>query len=338
MKRLPFAALLLWLAGCGSVMDGFDFDKPHPDCPHNDGSNEALQVRYLGTGGVYLEWKNEGMLIGPFFSNPGMLRTYFWGNIRPNERLIRDGLKDVKNVRAIFVGHSHYDHLGDLPTVASRYPNAEIYVNESGVKVLPRSLGATPYEKGDPIPVGNAFTVTAVKSDHAPQLCRWRHFPCTFAWKPLDHELKGKWTDHNWRDLRLGNPHAFIIDLKGTNFRIYYNDSAVRPEVVANLPDQPVDLAIITVASFDKVKDYPAVLLQRIKPRHVLLSHYENFFREYDGHFRFAPLLTDRKAKTFTDSVSITDGHPPENEATFCGARGRGWSAPVPGQALYFKP
>ena len=43
---------------------------------------------------------------------------------------------DVPAVEAVFAGHSHYDHIGDLPVVLGMADRAQVFVNRSGVHAL----------------------------------------------------------------------------------------------------------------------------------------------------------------------------------------------------------
>jgi hypothetical protein len=46
------------------------------------------------------------------------------------------------------------------------------------------------------------------------------------------------------------------------------------------LPDQKaIDVAILCVASFAYVRQHPEATLAHLKPRYVILSHWENFFQ-----------------------------------------------------------
>ena len=45
-------------------------------------------------------------------------------------------------------------------------------------------------------------------------------------------------------------------------------------------------LALITAANFDRVKDNPETLLSLLRPQHVLLGHWEDFFRSPEKSWR----------------------------------------------------
>lgn len=53
----------------------------------------------------------------------------------PDERIL-DELGWRKKVKAIFISHAHLDHVGGLPYLIERYPNAEIFGTPFTIKVL----------------------------------------------------------------------------------------------------------------------------------------------------------------------------------------------------------
>jgi hypothetical protein len=81
MRSLLTAALLL-LAGCGHVVPGSltgtgqPFDFKELDChAYLDTDSAKVEVRYLGSGGLFVRWRDEAILVGPQFSNPGYVRV-----------------------------------------------------------------------------------------------------------------------------------------------------------------------------------------------------------------------------------------------------------------------
>ncbi|HEX3129149.1 MAG TPA: MBL fold metallo-hydrolase [Thermoanaerobaculia bacterium] len=364
---LTVAVLACVACGCGHVIRGElapnhfgrDFDFRHPGCapaPRPAAKPDDVLVRYLGAGGLYLEWRGVSLLTSPFFSNPGRFRAPF-GRLSANRVRIDGGLKgmDLQDVRAILVGHSHYDHLADVPMVAENFcRKARIYVNRSGANVL-AGLGPLrgrvdcledprqePWirlqdDAGRDLPV----RFRAVETVHAPLF--W-HLP----WSP--GEVKKAW-DKGWdgrrfRQLRVGKPFAFVIDLLDSEgkprFRIYYQDAASPenkgyPEIGDGVP---YDLAVLCMASFRYVKNHPGGLLGNLQPRHVLVTHYEDFFRDPQKPLRFVPLLTGRLADEFlvrvrTSLAGIETIAPLD---PVCGPSGPTATMPLPGEWVRFQP
>ena len=75
------------------------------------------------------------------------------------------------------------------------------------------------------------------------------------------------------------------MDTSKVDFRIYYQDAGHIPEAwhwVESAVDS-VDLAIVTVASSNLIgqRQFIQKVRSRIKPRHWILGHWEDFFKAY---------------------------------------------------------
>ena len=110
---------LVILTGCtGSIAHLHPFDGMRPvHCARSDAA-DALELRYLGAGGVLMRWNGHAILTAPFYSNPGLLQVGMGLPISPNAERIDAHLPAIDDVEAILVGHSHYDHLMDAVYVA----------------------------------------------------------------------------------------------------------------------------------------------------------------------------------------------------------------------------
>lgn len=344
------AALILLLGGCGHTIPGsltgdgkpYDFAKPH-QCADPQIEADQVEVRYLGSGGVYLRWRDDAILLGPSFSNPGPIRARFL-RVKHDEGRISRALKKIEHerVRAIFAGHSHYDHIADVPVIARDYiKTVPIWVNATGVHALAGELELrgrlNQLVAGDTIDVTPSIRVRAVVSGHAPQLCRWRHFPCVYA----SGEIETPWTTplshHRLASMLGGETFAFVIELHDgaeVRYRIYYNDAAADSPLGQTTGE--LDLAILCMAQWNWVRDYPRDLLAVLRPRHVVVSHWDNFFVEAQQTTRFVPNLSDASAARFlrivNDQVSSNAG--PVNEV--CGVKTTHWTMPAPGSTMLF--
>jgi hypothetical protein len=249
------------------------------------------------------------------------------------------------------VAHSHYDHLGDIPVVAKRAPAARIYVNNSGFFLLDHELAGRVVSlepllgdwirvrrpDGSPAP----FRFLAVKSEHAPHI-----FHYLWGRGEVTQPLTAPWNETPVRRLRAGQPLAFVIDvLEGdrTVFRIYDQDAAASagqgvPPVFSPPFAHLYDLAVLCIASYNHVQGTPGGILEAIHPRHVLATHYEDFFRSRSKSLRFVPMLTDRLVQRYLEEVERkigTAGRGPVGPV--CGPSGAQWTLPLPGEMVRFR-
>ena len=357
MRRAAVPFLVLALAGCGHSIRGefapnhsgprYDFAKRSCDPaarPPGSGPDEVF-LRYLGAGGLYLEWRGTPILLGPFFSNPSFPKAFF-GKLSANEGRIRYGLDgmDLAGVEAIFVGHAHYDHLADVPFIVENLaPRAKVYVNRTGANMLHKVKAVQdkvePLEDNPDIQVGT-IRVRPVESEHAPLF--WH---IHWARGPVDDPWDEDWTRHGFRQLKAGTPFAFVIDLLdhlgAVRYRIYYQDSAT-PEGkgVPGFKETPeYDLAILCMASFKYVTNHPGGILSELKPRHVLVTHYENFSRDPQKSLRFVPLLSNGAANKFLGLVrnGMDESKALEPTDKVCGPSSRISTMPLPGEWLRFR-
>jgi L-ascorbate metabolism protein UlaG (beta-lactamase superfamily) len=352
MRSLLTAALLL-LAGCGHVVPGSltgtgrPFDFKEPDChAYLDTDSTKVEVRSLGSGGLFVRWRDEAILVGPQFSNPGYVRVLL-RNAEFDEPRIRAALAALgtTDVGAILIGHSHYDHIGDVPIVA-REPHvtgARIFVNASGDKLLNAypdlHLRTTIIHAGDQFDLSPSFRVRVIASGHAPQVCRWSFFPCVYATGEVPKAWDTEWTHHRLRTFRGGETFAFDIEVHDgatTRFRIYYNDAAAATPLGQTTGD--FDLAVLTLAQWNFVRDYPRDLLRVLQPRHVLVSHWDNFFSPEEEHFPFIMNIFNRSARQFLTVVKdlVPGGGAPTNDV--CGVKTAHYTMAVPGSSLLFEP
>jgi L-ascorbate metabolism protein UlaG (beta-lactamase superfamily) len=279
-------------------------------CPDSD----QVEVTYLGVSGFLIAYRGHVLLTAPLFSNPPITdvapaKAYpFWRapTIRPDSQLIERLLpRAADSASMILVGHSHYDHLLDVPYIAThRATSATIYGTPTMRHILmgdPRLRAGGGARLRD-IPDANlgsatragtwyydrdsAFRIMALAADHAPTF-RMLGLTITFASGSVDHDLDTlPRTAEAWR---LGETYTYLIDVlrRGSNepvFRIYYQDAPNRAPKgfppPLNAIGRPVDLAILCLPTSRNVRPAaPDSLLSVLAPRYVVASHWESFFR-----------------------------------------------------------
>ena len=263
-----------------------------------DTAAQPVLITFLGVSGWHILRGGSVVLTAPLFSNPGLGDVAVAG-VRADTARVDSALVtlDVRlaDVDVVLSGHGHYDHLLDVPYVMRAHARAAtLLLNRTGAhQIASAGLGARAIVVDDsastPDSVGawnrvGAVRVMALRSDHGPQ----------FAGVSLFHGERDRdlpalpVAAHEWLD---GRSHAYLIDfMEGDRvaFRVYYQD-AVAAEPAGFVPEallwpqdstaRPVDLALLVPSSYPETSFHPEALIDHLRPRHVLLGHWESFFR-----------------------------------------------------------
>jgi L-ascorbate metabolism protein UlaG (beta-lactamase superfamily) len=330
----------LVLAGCtGSIAHLHPFDGMRTVECNVHPSDAMLELTYLGVGGFLMRWNGHEIVTAPFYSNPGLLRVGLGLPISPNTKRIDTHLPPMDKVEAMLVGHAHYDHLMDAVYVAEEHATrAVIYGNQTMAHILAsreRLRGRVVVldaDAGDWWQPGRwqyvanrSIRFMALRSEHAPHFLGIKMFGGSLD---EDQERLPR-TAYGWKE---GQTFAFLIDFLGADgrvrLRLHYQDAGSNPPAgFVPPPDsaaaEPVDVAVLCVASFGQVDDYPEAVVRQLQPQTVVLGHWENFFRSPDRPLEAVP-LTDTK----TFALRLTNALPP-------GAR---WYTPRPNATLHICP
>jgi hypothetical protein len=299
-------------------------------------TSATVSVRYLGVSGFLMRRGQDVILTAPMYSNPSLLEVGTDQAIRPDAVQIDRLLPaDASEAKAILVGHSHYDHLLDVPYVALRKATrANIYGSETTVRLLAsvrqaldgdtentriRALDGVAGDyntEGHWIKLSPGLRFMALRSEHSPQVT----VRIPFLDQPFPLHL---WRGREESDLpRLprsasewpeGSVFSFVIDFTDPDgtpvFRVYFQDSGTNEPIgyppKSLLEEKAVDLAILCVGGdFDRLERHPEGIVEWTRPRFVLLSHWEDFFvtqdtYEKDGYVYEIPPADQRKTARF---------------------------------------
>jgi len=268
-------------------------------------SGPQLRMTYLGSGGWIMEHDGVQILAAPLFSNPDLLRTGLDGISSDTLEVDRFmGRFDVTGARAILVGHAHYDHLMDVPRVAAVHARAARILGSrtventlgtwSGLRDRVDTLEAWAGDQetvGQWIHFGPRARVMPLRSLHGP------HFDGHTLYQGTVDRPRAtppRWATE-WLD---GQTFAFLVDFlddRGdVTFRVYYQD-AVAPAPLGFAPaaliaERPVDVAVLVPATFEEVAWHPEAIVANLRPRRILLGHWEDFFQPIDGEAEPVPL------------------------------------------------
>ena len=282
--------------------------------PVNCGDPDSLiAVTYLGASGLMIEHQRHVLLTAPFFSNPsfGQVRPRVRKLLRSTPRISSDTSiierllpRDADRATTILVGHGHYDHLMDVPYIAThRTTSATIYGGPSvrhmlmgdsslranggrRVVAIPEAVAGRAQRRGQWFySSDSAYRFMALIAGHAPTYRAWKQV-YTFTTGVVDSDLDS--LPHTAAEWKLGEPYSYLIDVldyrtREPVFRIYFQDAPSEPPLgfppTEVLAGRSIDLAILCAATSSNVRNTPDSLLAVLKPLHVILGHWEDFFR-----------------------------------------------------------
>jgi L-ascorbate metabolism protein UlaG (beta-lactamase superfamily) len=248
-----------------------------------------VQVRWLGVAGFTLTSGETTIAHDPYLSRPGLLRTVFRSYV-PDEGVLGGFIgagsraPELARTSVYLVGHSHFDHLGDVPWLAARTDGR--VVGSATTAAIARGYGlagdrvviAAP---GETIDAGD-FEVRVFASEHSKVLAGSVPFPGEIT-EPPEAPI------HAF-SFRLGDARGYLVSERSSGLRIALLSSAGRD--VAALEElgravRPVDLLL--PATLGRDGEYARDLVRTLRPRLVVPHHFENLFTSIDDPDAAAP-------------------------------------------------
>ncbi|MCZ7429408.1 MBL fold metallo-hydrolase [Micromonospora sp. WMMA1949] len=262
----------------------------------------SVEVVFFGTSTVWLSDGTSEILIDGFLSRPSLLRVAF-GRIAPDLGRITSALARAGLTRldALFVAHSHYDHVMDAPEVV-KHLGGRLFGSESTLNVgRGAGLGEesmTRIEDGDEYSVG-AFTVRVLGGVHSPG----NRFPGTIA-KPLVPPVRAsRYRDGGCFSLLVTHPDGSLLIHPSAN---------VVPHAFDGLDVDVLYLAIGALGTqSDRFRDdYWRHVVDATRPGLIVPIHWDDFFVSLDRGLRPLPRFFDRfaVARAFLDRKSRETG------------------------------
>lgn len=259
-------------------------------------AERRLDVKWLGTAGYELRCGDHVLLIDPYITRVGLLR-FLTRPIRSDEELVR---RVVPAADAILVGHSHFDHVLDVPAIA-RATGARVIGSESTANLM-RAAGLPeeqlrPCSGGEELEVG-PFRVRVVPSEHSRFALGGRvpyagEIPCS-----CDLPMHGS-------DYKCGQVLSFSVRVGGVT--LYHAGSANLIDDAVQ--DKDVDLLLVCISGRQATERFVPRLLGRVQPRRVMPMHYDDFFRPLERDMKVLPMtrfgrLVD-EIQTFDKQIEI---------------------------------
>lgn len=241
-----------------------------------------VRVRWLGTAGFAIEHEGTVVLIDPYLTRAS-LRDCVFSHLEPDHTAI---VRHVPRASAIVVGHTHFDHVLDVPAIA-RHTGAEVFGS--------RSAAALCLASGVP-----ANKVRDVERNPGSEPVTAEVGPFTLRFLPSAHSrfmlgrvpFPGEITDCDDVPLRAERYRCgavFAVEIRVAGRTLLHVGSA---ELVTGMATRKEpDLLMLCVAGWTSSPDLPERVASAFSPRNVLLSHWDDFFRPLGEPARALPAM-----------------------------------------------
>lgn len=331
--RLITILFAILFAGCAQSIkkftnQGVEIRKNHHTINLSGTGKQEINVQYLGCSGFLISQNKEAVLIDPFFSNPRLgqvARSLMSKTIRPNEKLLtllKDSINiDYSYIKALLITHTHYDHVLDAPYIYNNFlPVAKPFIYGSNslntlikklvpdstkISVLDSTLSDY-YHEEQWVNVSDHIRFLPIASDHSPHFHAIKFFDGEVC-SPIEPEeyLKGTKVQR-WAE---GANISYLIEFtQSDTFRIFIQSAAASPKQGfpphSYIEKNSIDLALLCMASFEYVCSYPDGIISYLKPRHIIIEHWEDFFHSYKKRLKKGfKIVRATKGKKFIPAI-----------------------------------
>jgi L-ascorbate metabolism protein UlaG (beta-lactamase superfamily) len=252
-----------------------------------------VSVRWLGTAGFELTSGAHTVLFDPYLTRASLARCLAT-RLRPDEALLA---RHLPRADAIVLGHTHFDHALDAPSIAKR-TGARVFGSRSAAHLC-RAAG---------VPEAQIETVEGATSrvhEVGPFELIFHpsaHSPLVLGRVPFEGEIADcDVVPARAKDYLCGA--VFGVEVRVAGRRIFHVGSA---EILPAMPKIEVDLALVCVAGWTATPTFPERVMRKLSPRAVVLSHWDNFLRPLELGAHALPAmqtgrLVDRLSSTGRD-------------------------------------
>jgi len=232
----------------------------------------------MGTAAFEICAGGKTLLIDPFVSRPPLWRVVTGRPLAHDENEIA---RSFPRADIILIGHSHFDHLMDAPSIARRTgaviagsPTTCFIAESMGIgrdKLLVQDDPPVPFRRGP-------FDIAFVPSLHGRVVLGRVPYQGRLETVPGRAPRKAS-------DYPLGN--AYGIHVRARGISLFHNGSA--DLIDENLRDVRADVLLLGLASRSCTRDYVKRMITALKPGIVIPCHYDRFFSPMARGIRHLP-------------------------------------------------
>ncbi len=223
-----------------------------------------MEIQWLGTAGFKIKFQDQVILLDPYLSRNK--------EATPVQPL---GPQDMDGASHIFISHGHFDHLMDVPLIASR-TQAMVHCSSDTADFLEKKMGLG-REQIQEISTDNqehrfeTFNARAHFSRHV-----------KFDKKLLFSTLaKMNFKIPRYLPLFLKYPCGQVLSWQfslGGKTILFFGSAGSSPDELARLEREPIDILLVPLQGHSDICDIAARYVKILHPKLVIPHHQDDFF------------------------------------------------------------
>lgn len=254
-----------------------------------------MKVTFFGTTTLLFDDGKDQVLFDAHFTRPSLPR-YALGSAPSNTELIDEKLRlhGVDRLRAIFISHSHHDHVMDAPHIAVK-TGAKIYGSASALNVA--RGGNVPEDRLEAFTGNETFDVMGYRVKVIPSKHSKPNLLNNDLGQTIDAPLR---QPARLRSYKEGGSYDFHVTAGDKRY-------VIRPSfnyIEGQMAGYKADVLFLGVAGLQKAdaemeKRFFAETVGRLSPKLVIPIHWDNFFSPLTKPVTGMPWFIERTEVVF---------------------------------------
>jgi len=279
-----------------------------------------MKVTFFGTTTLLFDDGKDQIFFDAHMTRPSLMK-YIFGS-QPTDRAVVDEklrLNHVDRLKAIFVSHSHHDHVMDAPYIANQ-TGAMIYVSSSAMNVA--RGGDVPEEKLVQFEADGTYEVGGYKIKVIPSIHSKPTIINNDLGQTIDEPLRQPARLRNYKE---GGSYDFYVEAENKKIMIRPSFNYIKGQ----MDGYQADVLFLGVAGLQKAdaemeRTFYEETIEKLEPKLVIPVHWDNFFSPLTKPVVGMPRLVEKTEIVFFKL------------AKYCEAKGINCVVQIPGTSIEF--